>query len=42
VPKIGALVAVYRLVVTLGETVPSAGLLAALAALGMTLANLAA
>lgn len=42
VPKIGALVAVYRLVVTLGDTVPSAPLLAALAVLSMTLANFAA
>ena len=42
VPKIGALVAVYRLVVTLGDTVASGGLLAALAVLSMTLANFAA
>ncbi len=42
VPKIGALVAVYRLVVTLGDAVASAPLLAALAVLSMTLANFAA
>jgi NADH-quinone oxidoreductase subunit N len=42
VPKVGALVAVYRVVTMLGETVPAAPLVAAISVLSMTLGNFAA
>ncbi|EWT04254.1 NADH-quinone oxidoreductase subunit N, partial [Intrasporangium chromatireducens Q5-1] len=42
VPKIGAVVAVYRVVTVLGDTVPAAPLVAALSVVSMTLGNFAA
>lgn len=42
VPKVGAVVAVYRVVTVLGDTVPAAALVAAFSVLSMTLGNFAA